>query len=180
MTLPASTYASILAILVFTALLVWAAIGDVRTYKITNKLNMVIAAGFLLLAIPMGMQWPDIFGHLKVGILTAIVTITMFYFGLFGGGDAKLTGAIALWLGPTALLPFLIYSVLAGGLLSIFILCLRKFESYRTKLPGKPKAPKWARRLLNKKYGAPYAVALGIGGLMAIPAAVWFPSTLFS
>jgi prepilin peptidase CpaA len=165
---------SFIGLLVFVGLMIWAGVGDVRTFMITNKLNLVIAASFLVFCIPMGLGWVDIWSHLKVGAITIVITLTMFLIGIFGGGDAKLTGAIALWLGPTAMLPFLTYTVFAGGALSIVLIIGRQFAKHY----GLPKSPKWARRNLRRKAGAPYGVALGIGAILAAPAALWFPSTI--
>jgi prepilin peptidase CpaA len=174
MTLPIPIIFNVLGLLVFGGLMVWAAIGDVRSFTITNKLNLGIAAAFLLLAIPMGMGWPEIFGHLKVGLITIVITISMFLIGIFGGGDAKMTGAVALWLGPTAMFPFIFYTAISGGILVLVLIISRQ----AAKKLGLPRSPKWARRLLRKRSGVPYGVALGIGALVAVPQAVWFPGNL--
>jgi prepilin peptidase CpaA len=43
----------------------------------------------------------------------------LFWLGGFGGGDAKLLGAVGAALGIRALLPFLLYAAIAGGLLAV-------------------------------------------------------------
>jgi prepilin peptidase CpaA len=164
------------ALFAFAGFMIWAGVGDVRTFLITNKLNMLIAVTFLILCIPMGLGWNNILSHLKVGLITIVITIALSYFGVFGGGDAKMTGAAALWLGPTAILPFIIYFILAGGVLAITLIISRLFA----RRFGLPRSPKWARRLMRKRAGAPYGVALGIGALMAVPSTVWFSSTIFA
>ena len=42
----------------------------------------------------------------------------LFWLGGFGGGDAKLLAAVGATLGPQALLAFLFYAAIAGGLLA--------------------------------------------------------------
>lgn len=42
----------------------------------------------------------------------------LFWLGGFGGGDAKLLAAVGATLGPRALLVFLFYAAIAGGLLA--------------------------------------------------------------
>jgi prepilin peptidase CpaA len=165
----------LIGLLIFAALMVWAAIGDVRSFTITNKLNLVIAASFLVLAIPMGLGWPAFFDHLKIGAIAAVIAITMFYIGIFGGGDAKMTGAIALWLGSAPMMTFVYFTALAGGVLGIALIIGRRLARKH----GLPKSPKWARRMLRKRSAVPYGVALGIGALIAVPKALWFPNTIF-
>jgi prepilin peptidase CpaA len=165
----------LIGFLCFFGLMAWAAIGDVRSFRITNKLNLVIAGSFLLLAIPMGLAWPTIFDHLKVGFITSIIAIAMFYIGIFGGGDAKMTGAIALWLGSAPILPFILYTALCGGLLGVTLIVSRRLA----KRYGLPRSPRWARRLLRKRSAVPYGVALAIGALLAAPSAAWFPQVTF-
>ena len=160
---------SLLGLVVFASLMIWAAIGDVRTFTITNKLNLTIAALFLILALPMGLAWSAIFDHLSV------IAIAMFYIGIYGGGDAKMTGAIALWLGAAPMLSFIFFTALAGGVLGLSLIIGR----HMARKYGLPKSPKWARRLLRKRSAVPYGVALGIGALIAAPQAAWFPRALF-
>jgi prepilin peptidase CpaA len=175
MTLPLPAIISICGLLVFAGLMVWAAIGDVRSFRITNKLNLCIAAAFLAFAIPMGMGWLDIVGHMKVALVTIVITMSMFLAGVFGGGDAKMTGAVALWLGPSAMIPFIYYTALSGGVLVLILILGRKLA----KRHGLPRSPKWARRMMRKHSAVPYGVALGLGALIAVPQAVWFPDHLF-
>jgi prepilin peptidase CpaA len=169
---PLSPLFGFLALGVFAVLMGVAAIGDVRTLRITNKLNAGIALAFVALAIPMGLGWPEFFAHIKIGVIASVIALILFLTGLYGGGDFKMTGATALWLGPSAAAPFVIYAILSGGLLCLVLLTGR----YVAGRFGLPASPKWARRLLRKNAGVPYGVAIGIGGLMAAPFAVWFPS----
>jgi prepilin peptidase CpaA len=165
----------LLGLLVFAGLMLWAAIWDVQTFTITNKLNLVIAASFLVLAVPMGLGWPVILDHIKVAVIASIVAMIMFYIGIYGGGDFKMTGAIALWLGSAPMVPFILYTAIAGGALGLSLIIGRKLA----KTYGLPKSPKWARQLLRKRSAVPYGVALGVGALLAAPGAVWFPHNAF-
>jgi prepilin peptidase CpaA len=166
---------SVLGLGVFASLMVWAGIGDIRTFMITNKLNATIALAFLTLCLPMGLGWPAIVGHLKIGAIAFGVAFVLYMLRVYGGGDFKMTGAVALWLGPAAILPFVVYTSLAGGALAISLITMRALA----RRYGLPKSPRWARRLLRKRSGAPYGVALGAGALLATPFALWFPHNAF-
>ena len=74
-----------------------------------------------------------------------------FRFGMLGGGDAKLLAAGALWIGAAALGPFLLATVLAGGLLAIAFLL----------------AEMLGRRAAGAAAGLPYGIAIAAGGILA-------------
>jgi prepilin peptidase CpaA len=163
-------------LLTFGGLLLWAGIGDIRTFTIPNQLNLTLAAAFILLAWPMGLEWGTVWDHIKISVIACLVAALLFYIGIFGGGDAKMTGAIALWLGSAPLVPFIFYTALAGGILGLTLLIGRRLA----KAYGLPRSPKWARRMLRQQSAVPYGVALGIGAIVAVPYAEWFPLALLS
>jgi prepilin peptidase CpaA len=105
-------------------------------------------------------------------LLTTTIALAMFLVGVYGGGDAKLTGAAALWLGPTAMMPFILYTAIAGGILVVLLIASR----HLARRYGLPRNPRWARRLLRKSSAVPYGVALGIGAILATPYTLWFPN----
>ncbi|MFM1976605.1 MAG: hypothetical protein RL145_1451 [Pseudomonadota bacterium] len=172
MTFGPDTLAAVVGLAAFSGAMIWAGIGDVRTFLITNKLNMTIAAGFLVFALPMGLGLNDLAAHVGIGLLTTVIALGMFLIGVYGGGDAKLTGAAALWLGPAAMMPFILYTAIAGGVLVLCLLLGRRLA----RRFGLPRKPRWARRLLRKSAAVPYGVALGIGAILATPYTVWFPN----
>jgi prepilin peptidase CpaA len=171
MDFPATLVMSIVGLLTFGGFIVWAGIGDIRSFTITNQTNLLLAASFILLALPMGLGWEAVWDHVKIGLVTCLIATIMFYFGIFGGGDAKMAGAIALWLGSAPIIAFVFYTALAGGILGLILLIGRRLA----KAYGLPKSPKWARRILRRQSAVPYGVALGVGALIAAPKAVWFP-----
>lgn len=153
----------------FVALLGLAAIFDLLTMTIPNWL----CAGVVLLFFPTAL-----IGHLPPGALPAQIgcgltvlaaTFLMFQFGWLGGGDAKLAAAIALWLGWSGLPSFLSQTALWGGALAVTLLFLRvlvrRFMQVNQLAIG---------TLLEPGAGAPYGVALALGGVLSLPdSALW-------
>jgi prepilin peptidase CpaA len=137
-------------------LLVVAAVIDVRTFTISNGLNLTIAllAPFYWWSIGLPL-WPD--AAIQVGVAAAVFTIlaATFYLGMMGGGDVKLAAAIALWFKPIVTLKFLVVMSLAGGVLTLVVLLLHK---KRGKPPTDGDAP-------AAKPEVPYGVAIAIGAL---------------
>jgi prepilin peptidase CpaA len=127
----------ILMLALLAALLVTAAVTDIRSRIISNRLNAAIA----LLAVP---WWFAI--HLtgyemlfQLGIAAAVLTLfaICFALGMMGGGDVKLLAALGLWLPLAKLLVMIEVMALAGGLLTIGIVIAHKLR----KSPGKPEIP---------------------------------------
>jgi prepilin peptidase CpaA len=94
-------------------------------------------------------------------------------FGLFaanaiGGGDAKLFAAASLWIGWSQLMPFAIYTALAGGALAII---MKGWQMVRIEHEVKNVA--WLKQVIRTDLDLPYGVAIATGALMAFPATFW-------
>lgn len=157
-------------LLVFPVLMAFAASSDLFTMRISNKLVLLLVAGFAVAALVSGMSLEQIGMHLAAAMLVLTVGFTCFAFGWIGGGDAKLAAATTLWLGFGLTLPYLLYAGLLGGALTLLILLLRR-------LPLTPFIARfqWLERLHNPTSGVPYGIALAISGML-----VYTNSTIFS
>src|SRR5690606_7578768 len=96
-------------LLMFPALMAFAASSDLFTMTISNRLSLLLAAGFVLLAIATGMSLAEIGLHLAAAAMVLVVAFGLFSQGWIGGGDAKLAAATALWFGFDYLLDYMIY-----------------------------------------------------------------------
>ena len=129
-------------------LLVVAALIDVRSFTISNRLNLAVAGLAPLYWLASGLPlWPGI--ALQVAIAAGVFTLlaALFYTGMMGGGDVKLAAALALWFSPVSTLKFLVFMSLAGGVLTLAVIGLHRARGK----PGKPEIP--------------YGVAIAAGGL---------------
>ena len=97
-------------LLLFPALMAFAASSDLFTMTISNRLSLALAGGFVLLAAASGLAWPAVGMHLAAAALVLVVSFVMFTRGWIGGGDAKLAAATALWFGFDYLLDYMIYA----------------------------------------------------------------------
>ena len=150
--------------LLFKALLILAAISDVLTLTIPNWLCALLAALFLPAALLVHMPLMGLASHLACSFAVLAASFLLFQFGWFGGGDAKLAAATALWLGWGSLPVFLLQTAIWGGALSLLLLLLRSLH-----LPPTLARQSFIARLADPAGGAPYGVALAIGGLLAFP-----------
>ena len=155
-------------LLLFPALMAFAAASDLFTMTISNRVSLALAAGFLVLAVLSGMAFNDILSHIGAGAAVLAVAFACFALGWVGGGDAKVAAAAALWFGFGHLLNYLVYASLFGGALTLLLLQFRQWP-----LPYPFAGQTWLIRLHAKESGIPYGIALAIGALMIYPETEW-------
>jgi len=129
-------------------LLVIAAVIDVRTFTISNRLNLTVALLAPLYWWSVGLPlWPGV--AIQLGVAAAVFGLfaIAFFVGMMGGGDVKLAAALSLWFSTLTTLRFLVFMSIAGGVLTLVVLARHRL----LKKAGKPEVP--------------YGVAIAIGAL---------------
>jgi prepilin peptidase CpaA len=152
----------------FPALMAFAAVSDLLTMTISNRVSLLLAGGFLMLAVLSGMGPTDILLHVGAGAIVLVAAFLCFAMGWIGGGDAKIAAAAALWFGFAHLMNYLLYASLFGGTLTLLLIQFRQWPLPYA-LAGQP----WLLRLHAKESGIPYGIALAIGALMIYPETEW-------
>src|SRR5688500_2206493 len=108
-------------------MLVWAAVVDVRTFTISNKLNIAIALLAPLFWFATGIDfWPDAAIRVAVAVGVFLLFAIAFQLGAMGGGDVKLAAALALWFAPGDTVRLIILMSLAGGVLTLAVVALHR------------------------------------------------------
>lgn len=138
-----------------------AAVTDLFTMTIPNRLSIFLLASFVVLAPVSGLPWAEISMSFAAGAVVLLVCFGFFALNVMGGGDVKLLAASALWFGfSPALGAFIFQTALWGGLVTLLVMLIRsqadRFAVIGTIVP--------AQILTTKK--VPYGVAIGIAGLM--------------
>jgi prepilin peptidase CpaA len=131
--------------------LIVAAVIDVRTFTISNRLNLgvALAAPAYWLSVALA-PWPGMAVQLAAGGIVFVVLAGAFYAGMMGGGDVKLAAALALWLPPAGILKFLVVMSIAGGVLTLGVVAWHRIRERE----GRPEIP--------------YGVAIAVGGLATL------------
>lgn len=152
---------STIALLFFPLAMAFAASSDLLTMRISNKLVLLLAAGFVVMALLVELPLQQFAMHVLCALVVLVVAFGLFAMRLIGGGDAKLAAATTLWLGFGLTLPYLVYTALLGGGLTLLILILRR-------VPINPLITRfvWINRLHDPKQGVPYGIAMAIAGLL--------------
>lgn len=138
-----------------------AAISDLFTMTIPNRIPAVLLASFLILAPFSGLTWPDMGMSVVAGIVVFAACFGLFAVNVMGGGDAKLLTAAAVWFGfNQSLLVFLVAVSFVGGLLTLAVLLVRS-QSNSVLAMGIPLP---ASLTTAKKI--PYGIAIAIAGFL--------------
>jgi prepilin peptidase CpaA len=158
----------VVRLMLFPALMAFAAASDLLTMTIPNRVSLVLVAGFVVLALASGMPPYDMLTHVGAGAAVLVVAFGCFAMGWIGGGDAKVAAAASLWFGFAHLLNYLVCASLFGGALTLLLLQFRQLP-----LPHALASQEWLSRLHAKESGIPYGIALAIGALMIYPETEW-------
>jgi len=166
MTAPAS---EVVALAVLVAALLGAAVSDIRRYLIPNRYPAAIVLAYFIYATSQPLD-QTVWG-LAAGAVAFVLCAILFAAGIVGGGDAKLLAATMLWAGPSLAPVFLIWTVLAGGLLALAWL-----TPFRRLMPAAPEAAQplaethFAGSGLRSRFHqpTPYGAAIAAGGLYVV------------
>ena len=160
--------ADAIRLLLFPAMMAFAASSDLFTMTISNRITLILVGGFFALALVSGMSADDVLSHVGTAFTVLAVTFVFFARGWIGGGDAKLAAATALWLGFDHLMAYLIYASLFGGVLTLAMIRFRLMP-----LPAMLAEQEWVKRLHRLDGGVPYGIALAAAALLIYPDTSW-------
>jgi prepilin peptidase CpaA len=152
----------------FPALMLFAAWSDLFTMTISNRVSILLVAGFAVMAVLVGLSPIDMLWHAAAGLLVLAIAFACFAFGWIGGGDAKLAAATALWFGFAHLMEYLLIASIFGGVLTLLLLQVRAWP-----LPLVLANREWAQRLHEPRGGIPYGIALAAAAIVIYPGTIW-------
>lgn len=140
-----------LALAMFSLILVVAALWDVASFRIPNALPAALAVAALVFALPDGGgEW------LSRGASVGIVSLTvlaLYLAGGMGGGDVKLLAAAAMWMPFDTLPVFVLALGIIGGVQALLTQAARRL------------APASARGTDAEGRRLPYGLSIAAAGL---------------
>jgi prepilin peptidase CpaA len=170
----------LLAGIVFTLLLAWACLSDLRTRRIPNSLVASLALLGLAFSTGTGSFPQGLLGGTAAIFIGLALWLPFWLLGWLGAGDVKFFAGAAAWLGPWGALEAAGIGALVGAVLTVGWLGWERGIRVAVEksliamihpkvLASRSVAANDSRRLV------PYGVALAIGLFVA----GWFPSLLF-
>lgn len=146
-------------ILVFIcALVLLAAVCDVKSLTIPNLIPLFILGAFTFTAI----FDPTYIVNLENSLISAaaifVITFIMFAAGILGAGDSKLLAALGLWIPVSAIWGFVLIMSLMGAVLGAVALIVRKNDMVSWEFDERS----WFGQLRQGRSAVPYAVAIAV------------------
>lgn len=158
------TVAAYAVLLVLPFCLATAAITDLITMTIPNRVSAALIVAFFVLAPLIGLDLHAIAMSVAAALIVFAICFALFALNVMGGGDAKLLTATALWFGlGMPLAAFLVTVAYVGGGVTLLFLLLRS-QSHHVMAAG-IRLP--ASLVSAKKI--PYGIAIAIGGFLTFP-----------
>ena len=113
--------AHLLTLATMMGLVLAAAIGDIKTYRIPNAVSFALLAlyPFFALTAPYPVAPLE-----SLGVMATVLALgfAMFSLRMVGGGDVKLLTAVALFAGPTLVMDFVTVVAVAGGAIALVMM----------------------------------------------------------
>lgn len=172
-----ATAVFVVALTMFSALLVWAAVSDFRRYLIPNQVSLGALALYpvFVLSAPEPVAW--VFALIMAAVFFA-VGFVMYLLRAMGAGDAKLLPVVMLWVGPKDFTLFILVllggSLVLAGIIGVRTALAQMRASERETGGAAVAVSGLARmgRLLAElrhvpflKIQVPYGVAIALGGI---------------
>lgn len=151
------------ALLLYTLLLLVAAMTDIWKFIIPNLVSVALLALFVALALlqPFPINW---WSHLGAGAAFFAIGLLLYRFNFLGAGDVKLITALAVWAGFDHVFDMLLAIALCGGALAILLIVIRKLVFSFVLLAPSPDRQSMPRVLLQGE-PVPYGVGIAVGGI---------------
>jgi len=152
-----------LPLYVFPLCMLAAAVSDIRAFVIPNIVSLILIPAFIITFAVSGLGWDVLLNHVLTGFGMLVIGMLIWNFGFFGGGDAKLLAAAALWLG----WPVFGHVALFGGLLGLALLVVRGLMRMFPRISLS--VPFLAKLAATEDLQLPYGVAIAVGTLYLFP-----------
>ena len=150
---------------VYLFLFVLCAVYDIITLKIPNFLVVSIILLFFVTVV----VWDgeiQVWIHIAVAVVMLCIGAALFYFGLVGGGDAKMATAAVLWAGTDFLGPYFFIFGVSGLIVILLFLLLRPgLEYFALRAQIALKWVKYVPKSLMSGAHIPFAVPIAIASV---------------
>lgn len=135
--------------------------SDFRAMIIGNWLSIIVIAAFFPAAFFAKLSLIGLGIHVSVAVIVFILAVIGYALGWYGGGDAKFTAALSLWMG-FEVVEFAVAMMLSGAVLSIIGIWFTRTEKGKALLDD-PRFRDIGIIDGFRKGRMPYGLAIGYG-----------------
>lgn len=170
--LSGATVAAMLASVFFLSAMLYAAQRDLRTLTIPNGLVVALFVGWGLFAPAAGLGPRDMTLSIGAAAMVFFATVALYAMGWMGGGDSKLMTVAALWIGAGQVVPFVMATLIAGGIIALALVTVRLVPRPVPRGRGLDRTL-LARVMPLARSQTPYGLAILLGAMTVFPATFW-------
>ena len=152
-------------IAVFAAILIAAAVGDFRSFRIPNSLVLSVLMLYPahVIASPQSVAWAY---ALIFAFVIFAIGAGFFAMKMMGGGDVKLMAAVSLWAAPHHLVSFFVITLFAAMLVAcVMAVRMAAADAQAARGWSVGAAVSGIRHVPIFKISVPYGVGISAGGL---------------
>ena len=113
----------------FLAAMVYAAVTDFRHQHAMNLMVLVMAIGYIPLAMAVGLQLEAVVSSIVAAALVFAIGFGSFCAGWIDGAEAKLATITTLWIGAELVVPFLLLAVILAVGMAMLLSRLRQWQT---------------------------------------------------
>jgi prepilin peptidase CpaA len=140
----------------------WGGLVIPNIYPAGILLSFVLAYAATFFLAPEAEYFESVKSHaLSFGFIF-VVTFLLFTFRMIGAGDSKMLSAVAIWTGFKGMLALLFWMGIAGGVLALFALYVKKRTPFASVKEGS-----WIDRVQKGESAVPYGIAIAVGAVTA-------------
>lgn len=150
---------------IFPLCVAMAAFCDFISMKIPNRVPVILAVSFFVIAPFSGMDLATFGWSVVAAMMVFAGCFALFALNVMGGGDAKILSAAALWYGFNIdLVAFLGFTGIYGGFLALIVLMIRANQNLLLVTPIPI-----PMHFFKDRAGIPYGVAIGAAAFSTFP-----------
>jgi len=160
------TIASMTCLIAAGGLFVWAAVSDLKTFRISNSIPIALLFIYpiFVLVRPAAFDWITVGLACLFALAAFVAGLGLFALRVMGGGDVKLLSVGLLWTAPQHAFTFLVVTSMAGLLLALVIVAKTAVDRVSASADGGGAL----RGMSIMKLELPYGAAIAAGGLYVL------------
>ena len=155
------TIFGIVASLIFMGAMVHVLYTDLTQERIHNWVIIGLIALYLPLGFAAGFELQDLAMGFGAGLIVFMAGFGCFTMGWLDAGDVKLAAVSAMWLGPTVVFHYLLWTAILGTMITFAILALRRKRALEE------------GREFRRGLPLPYAPGMALAAIILFPQSGW-------
>lgn len=151
----------VIASLVFMGAMIHVMYTDLTQQRIHNWIIIGLVAVYLPLGLAAGFDLEDLAMGFGAGLIVFMAGFGCFAMGWLSASDVKLAAVSAMWLGPTVVIHYLLWTAILGTMITFAILALRRKRALEE------------GRLYHRGLPLPYGPGMALAAIILFPQSGW-------